>query len=186
MPGEMSSAPRGGGDVGKAPGIVAVEVVAAEIVRNVEVLVAVVIEVFPRRCVAEAAVVGIEPGAKGCVGEAPASVIAQQDVSPAVVGIVVGHRPGEDEMAVGAFSAVVAADVEVEISIEVVVCGGDGVGERCGQQAGRFHRELSAAVILVDEDARFDSGEEVLVAIVVEVHEEGGVGRFKPVNSELR
>src|SRR5438445_18443 len=69
--------------------VVPVKVMAAEVVRHIKVHPAVVVEIFPRGGEAEPAVVHIEAGGFGHVGEMKIAVISEERVAAAVVRVVI-------------------------------------------------------------------------------------------------
>ena len=72
-------------------------------------------------------------------------------------------------MTVGALSPVVAADIDVDVAVEIIVGRRQGVGKGRRQELGRLWGEVSLAVVFVDHHPGFEAGQEVLVAIVVEI-----------------
>lgn len=159
--------------------LVAVEIVAAVVVGDVDIEVAVGIDVFPRGGEAEAVVFGHHAGLLGGIDEVHV-VVAEEDVLAAVVGVVVGDGIGEGGGVAG--FAVINADVEIEVGVVVVVDGGEGVASGGGVDA-LGEGELSGAVVFENESGVGDGEGEVLVAVVVEVDEEAAAGGVEEVDA---
>jgi hypothetical protein len=110
-----------GGNVDKPAGVLALQTVAAEVVGNVQVHIAIVVEIFPTGRKRVAGVVLIQANFGGNVFEGPLTLIAEQPIAMAIVGIVIRYG--------GAFAAGgsrVTANLEVQIAVVIKV----GRGER--------------------------------------------------------
>lgn len=104
--------------------LVLIEAIAAEVVGEIEVEIAVLIVVFPGSCEREAGVVLVEAGLFGDVFEGPIALVSPENVRPAVVGVVEGDGLGEGSGTGFCFGGVVTADVDVEEAVLVKVGGG--------------------------------------------------------------
>ena len=169
------------GDGGEsAIAVVAVEIVAAEVIGDVDVGMArrrVAGGVAPGAGEAIAVIFGVEAGGFGAIGEDAVAFVVQQEVGRPVARVVVRHRV---VILVEAEVIAVEAEVDVQTAITVVV-GECGVGE--GSLRGLRKLEgvgfsFEGAVALVEEEERAAAADddEVLQAVVAKVGEEGAGG----------
>src|SRR6266568_7101002 len=106
--------------------IIPVKVMAAEVVRHIKVHPAVVVEIFPGSGEAEAAVVHIEAGGFGHVGEMKIAVVSEERVAAAVVRVVIRHRR-ENTLGTGRGHVTAYVDDKVDVDVEV---GGEKANRR--------------------------------------------------------
>ena len=128
----------------------------------------------------------IEPALDRGVAELPAAIVAQQDIRPAVVGVVVRHRLAEYTFAIAKFARRVAtAEKQIEVAVEVVVGGGDRVQVRRRARFAAFG-EFSAAVVLHQHPIPTLCERQVLVAVVVEIDKQRGARDLHPIDPSRR
>ena len=159
--------------------IVEITDLAAEVVGHGKVGVAVPIEVVPDGGEAEPRVVHGETGfGRRIVEVEPPAITGGAEVADEVVGAAVLRveiRDRHGELRAIAFIRVVAADVDIDEAIVVVVDGGERVPGLGDARLGAGLESCGADVFEEDE-ARGHRGDEVLVAVVVEIEKERALG----------
>lgn len=158
-----------------------VEAVSAEVVGDVEVEVAVLVVVFPGGGEGEAGVVLVEAGLGGDVFEGPVALVLPEDIGAAVVGVVEGDGFAEGSGASFGVGGIVAADVDIEEAVLIEVGGGDGEGLSFGADAEGELEVALAVHVFHEEEFEILGDDEVLVAVIIEVEEEGGGAEVHPV-----
>ncbi len=157
------------------PSLVVVEVLPAEVVRDQEVGPPVLVVIAPGGREAEPVVVLVEADRVRHVHEPPVAVVVKEHVRGAIERIVVRRRRAGLVLA-HADVVAVGAEVDVQESVAVVV-GHRRRGQRALQgplelEGVRITREVALAVVQEQQGARAREEDEVLVAVVVDVHEE--------------
>ena len=137
MPGPMSSTPASRRHVAETAVVVAVEILAAEIVRYIEIGPAIAVVVAPGRREAEAVVVLDHAGFFCAVfkeaGAVGTQTVAKQKIRRAVLRVVVGRGIRVLRLALKIH---VAAEVKIELAVAVEI------GSRhAGESAARYGRE---------------------------------------------
>ena len=117
----------------------------------------------------------------GDVGEAEVAE-AFDAVSRAIIGIPIRNRVGEEVTGFDIITRSVSAEVKVEVTIVVVVCGGKTGRPRIHVD---FHPKPKApsAIVLMNSEGIPESESKVFVAVSIEIDKEGATGVVEPVET---
>src|SRR5690242_15564266 len=174
-----------GCDIGeRAIAIVAVQVLAPEVIHYVKVGPAVAVEVSPAAAEAVAGVVAVETGLGGNVVESAVAAVAHQEVGRAVFRVVI--RAG-----IPVLASTLIVDVEAEINVEpaiAVVVGGSRAGEGSLRRRSKLKRvrplaKFAAALIKKQKRPIGAHHDQVLTAVVIEIGEDGACRILQYSNS---
>ena len=176
MPGPKSSTPASAATSRKCPFGVAVEILAAEIVGDVQVGPAVAVVVAPGGGEAEAVVVVVHAGGGGHVLEVAGlsvEAVAEQEIGRPVLRVVIRHRIAVLRLAL---VVDVAAEVEIQAAVAIVIGRGDA-GERAlrrRREAERIGQPGEPALAVVQKQQRLVGADQhqVLVAGVAQIDEQ--------------
>ena len=156
---------------------IAVEVFATEVVGDAEVGPAIAVVVTPGGGKAEAVVVVVQACGGGGIdeGSGGGEFVAEEEVGGAIAGVFVGQGVA----VLGAVAEeVIGAEIEIEVTVAVVIGGGHGgeaaLGRGTEAEGVGVLLEFSAATIEEEEGAFGAEDDQVLLAGVAEIGEEGG------------
>ena len=157
----------------RAVAVVAIEIAAAEVVRDVQVRCAVAVGVTPRTGETVAVVFCVEAGSCRAVNEVPISFIMEKKIGRAIARVEIRRRV---VVLIEAEIIGVETKVDVEAAIAIVV-GQSGMGECAQRRLGEGKRarlvfELSVALIDEEKRAGIAYDEQILQATIFEIGEQ--------------